>query len=353
MLCTSAHNNSHFFAPFLLATGGGLVLPSTSVQNICPNMSGPRSKYWIFTLNNPTDALALESFPHASYLVYQKEKGENGTVHYQGYLETSTRVRFSQLKSANERIHWEVRRGTQAQAIEYCTKSDTRLDGPWHLGEPSTVTGQGQRRDLVAIRDAIDAGASFHDIREQHPNESYTIRRNIMEDIRDRDRAIHSSRSRPELQVYVYWGDAGTGKTRSVYDEHGFTDVYTLNTSSNGNLWFDGYEYEPVLLIDDFRGWIKFQEFLKILDIYPFRLPIKGSFDYAAWTKVYITSNHPIEDWYRDESNHHLPALRRRIHRVVHFSNDHPWLPGDAFPGIERDGDSLEDAPASASNAEE
>lgn len=296
---------------------------------------------WCFTLNNPTAPLALSDFPHAQYLIYQKEEGENGTIHFQGYLETSRRVRLSQLKRANARVHWEVRRGTQAQAIDYARKDDTRVDGPWEHGEPRPCTGQGQRRDLVAVRDFIDEGATFDDIRDRFPNESYTIRRNIMEDIRDRNRKVHGSRPRPNLRVYLYWGDAGTGKTRSVYAEHGFSDVYTLNTSSNGNLWFDGYDYEPVLLIDDFRGWIKYQEFLKILDIWPFRLPIKGSFDYAAWTKVYITSNHSLEDWYRDESNHCLPALRRRIHRVVHFSDDHPWLPGDAYPGHEESDDEV------------
>lgn len=139
-----------------------------------------------------------------------------------------------------------------------------------------------------------------------------------------RDR-LQRALPRPELSVCLRWGDAGTGKTSSVYAEHGYGSVFTLVTAANGSVWFDGYEGQDVLLIDDYRGFIPFQYFLKILDIYPLRLDVKGSFCYANWTKIYITSNHPIEEWYREDSHHHLPALRRRIHRVEHFSADSPW----------------------------
>jgi len=35
-----------------------------------------------------------------------------------------------------ERAHFDIRRGTQREALDYVTKRDTRVDGPWFHGEP-------------------------------------------------------------------------------------------------------------------------------------------------------------------------------------------------------------------------
>lgn len=304
-----------------------------------------QSQNWVFTWNNPTarlfltesdgeqhDSDAIVVPEYVQYLVYQSERGENGTLHYQGYLETSRRVRLDQLKLIDSGIHWEVRRGTQAQAITYSTKCDTRVDGPWEYGTKRT-TNQGRRRDLEAVAERIQSGQSFEVISDEFPAESLQFRRSIMDACREQRRSQWRRTLRPNLEVNVIYGDAGTGKTRSVYDTEGIENIYTLTECHNGNVWFDGYDYEPILLIDDFRGWIKFTMLLKLLDIYPIKLPIKGSYEYAAWSKVYITSNHPIEEWYRSDSGHCLAALRRRIHRVEHISIDHPWQPIAASAG--------------------
>lgn len=300
-----------------------------------------QSQNWCFTWNNPdVDRLFLnesdgESFSGTSivlpdyvqYLVYQRERGDNGTEHFQGYLETDRRIRINQLKNINARIHWEARRGSQAQAVAYCQKADSRIDGPWEHGVPRESRSQGSRTDLVSVAERIAQGADFQEIENDFPGESIRFRRHIMEACRDRRRRILRRELRPNLTVTVLWGDPGTGKTRSVYESEGIENIYTLTECHNGSIWFDGYDNESVLLIDDFRGWIKYTTLLKMLDIFPYRLPIKGSFDYAAWTKVYITSNHPIEEWYRTDSGHCIGALRRRIHRVEHFTADHPWQP--------------------------
>jgi len=288
----------------------------------------PQSRSWCFTLNNPEDGdFELSALPSwISFLVYQRERGENGTEHYQGYLETATRVRLDRLKAYNGRAHWEVRRGTQAQAIAYSEKQDTRIDGPWRIGDPRS-TEQGKRNDLAEVYERIKEGASLSAITEEFPANAIRYRRGITDVIAQRQREQFTS-GRRELECVVLWGDPGTGKTRSVYDAYGFRDVYTLNTSDA--LWFDGYEGQPVLLIDDFRGWIKFNFLLKMLDIYPLRLPVKGSFSYAGWTKVYITSNHAPDTWY--SSDHCYAALRRRISRIQHFTEGHPWSTGGDEP---------------------
>jgi len=134
-------------------------------------------------------------------------------------------------------------------------------------------------------------------------------------------RVVHNAKAKAirDLTVEVHWGVAGTGKTRHVYDKHGIENVFTL-IADNSACWFDGYEGEDVLLIDDFKGWITYSMLLKLLDIYPVRLPLKGSFTNACWTKVYITSNYEPSSWYRDVD---FNALKRRVHKVYHYGKIH------------------------------
>lgn len=91
-------------------------------------MSTTRSSNWSVTINNPTNkdeeeiALARQK---GWKVDGQKEKGENGTEHYQLYVRTP-QVRFSAVKKAFSRAHIEVARNPAALA-SYVTKEDTRV----------------------------------------------------------------------------------------------------------------------------------------------------------------------------------------------------------------------------------
>lgn len=306
-----------------------------------------KSRAWCFTINNFNQdefTTLKDGIPNwMGYLVFQHERGSEGTDHLQGYLECNQRTRLQRLRTYLPRAHFEVRRGTQDQAIDYCKKEEGRIDGPWEHGS-RMESRQGKRTDLDDLAERLYAGTDLETLKAEYPGHVLRYRRAIHDEKRDQRAETWSRRSR-DLQVYIYWGDAGAGKTRSVYESEGYDRIFTLNTASNGNVWFDGYCGEPVLLIDDFRGWIKFNELLKILDRYPYRLPIKGSFDYASWRRVYLTSNHDPETWYNQESGHSYPALRRRVTAVVHFSTDHPWCIGDPLRGVVPFGDSVDDDP--------
>lgn len=116
------------------------------------------SFYWVFTINNPSEQLAFDD--RVAYAVWQKEKGENGTEHFQGYLELSKKGRISAVKALGGemvRAHLERRRGTQEQARAYAMKEDTRVDGPWEHGT-FTAREQGSRSDIAAAVSALKEG---------------------------------------------------------------------------------------------------------------------------------------------------------------------------------------------------
>lgn len=287
-----------------------------------------RSQYWCFTLNNPPepyDVLPIQLTNILSYAIWQCERGDAGTLHLQGYMECLKRATLGSLRTLLPRAHFEPRRGTRAQARDYACKEETRVSGPYQFGIEPPPSKQGKRTDLDTLAEALYAGADIETIRNDFPGHSLRYARAIMDVTRERTRQRWSTVYRRGLRVYILWGESGCGKTRSVYERFGIDQVYTLNTASSGALWFDGYEEQPVLLIDDFRGWIKFCEILKICDIYPYRCPIKGAFTWAAWNTVVFTSNHAPSTWWREESEHFFPAFLRRVHRTIHFSTDHPW----------------------------
>lgn len=87
-----------------------------------------RSRSWFFTWNNPPEnswAQIKETFDLLGIeYVFQLEKAEQ--VHFQGVVRYKNPVE----KWPNLPCHWERCRNWR-QAIKYCSKVDTRIDGPW------------------------------------------------------------------------------------------------------------------------------------------------------------------------------------------------------------------------------
>lgn len=93
-------------------------------------------------------------------------------------------------------------------------------------------------------------------------------------------------------------------------------DWFKLEHPGGHMVWWDGYEGQSLLILDDFTGWIPLTQLLNILDGYPMTLNVKNGRTMANWTTVVITSNLHPRDWYsKDVMAHHDHgrALKRRI----------------------------------------
>ena len=120
------------------------------------------ARTWVFTINNPESPLDFSDKEAVRYCVYQEETGENGTRHYQGYLELTRTHTLNMLKKLKgfERAHFEQRRGSRDQARQYAMKEDTRVAGPWEHGV-WVRSGQGNRTDLDTVRRSIAEGPAI------------------------------------------------------------------------------------------------------------------------------------------------------------------------------------------------
>ena len=119
------------------------------------------------------------------------------------------------------------------------------------------------------------------------------------------------------LKVIVYIGETGAGKSRTA------AEVATDGTTyyKPRGEWWDGYQQQNTVIIDDFYGWIKYDEILKICDRYPYQVPIKGGYEQFTSKRIIITSNEPIENWYKGDwyKEEQLKALKRRIDIYEYF----------------------------------
>lgn len=272
-----------------------------------------QSRFWCWTSFevNPPDW----DMDYMCYMIYQKELcPDTQRIHWQGYVEFTKKIGLAAVKShLGNKIHAEIRKGSQEEAIDYCTKEDTRIEPPVTFGVPSG--GQGTRTDINNAIEAIKNGANIDNLYENFPNIMIKYGSGMQNYINFFYKK--HAKSWRVIDTTIITGPPGVGKTKSVYENHPIEHIYKL-TDSSQSLWFDGYAGEPVLLIDDFDNWISYKFLLNLLDGYPLRLPIKGSHTYAQWTKVYITSNTSPALWWngaRDE----IDALKRRVNLLKRF----------------------------------
>ena len=278
----------------------------------------------MITINNPTleeeeeinmiDSEELD-IHDINYFVWQYEKVD--TLHIQGYVEFTKQKRLSAIKKIfGKRGHYEPRRGTQQQAIKYCKKERTRYDGPFEYGTPKS---QGTRNDLIQLKQAIDDGLNDDELISTYIS-AYARYPKLIEKfkaLRNKRTAKRQYKENFDRQVIEIVGEPGTGKTRMVYDNHDIDDIYVLamGTGTNGSVWFDDYQGEKIILIDDFYGNMRYSFLLRLLDIYPIRVQTKGGYTYLAWEKIYITSNESHDQWYQNIDD--ISALDRRINKTI------------------------------------
>lgn len=269
-----------------------------------------KSRNWCFTLNNPerVDDLGVLFPANVKYAVWQLEAGANGTRHIQGYIELGTCRGLSYVRNLINGAHWEIRRGTDVQAREYCMKEESRIAGPWEHGV-FVVGRQGMRNDLEEIKEMLDLGKSMIDIYESHFATSARYYKFF-----DRYNFEKMQHRRDAPEVYLFIGESGTGKSRFCSEYVNGEQQYWKPRGP----WWDGYTGQPVCILDEFYGWLAYDTILRLTDRYPYTVEVKGGHRKFTSTVIFITSNRPPWSWW--EKPKRQDAFSRRIKGITHFS---------------------------------
>lgn len=265
----------------------------------------------MFTINNPSSNELPAGWPEVSYAVWQREKGEQGTEHLQGYVVFGKQVRMTWLKSHCDRTaHWESRKGNHQQAKAYCSKEDSRVAGPWVCGaEDESWGGPGKRNDMLALKRKLDEGATLKEVAEDP--ELFTVVAKHYKFVSLYRTLTGKQRDWPVF-TQVIWGAPGIGKTSKARDLAG-PEAFWLSRPAGQTAWWDGYVGQEVVVIDEFYGWLSLDFMCRLLDRYPLNVETKGSSTPMGVKKVIITSNVPPIEWYSKMPPSRTAALWRRL----------------------------------------
>lgn len=260
-----------------------------------------RSRTWCFTINNYTveeEFLCMFDLEPITYIVFGHEIGEEGTPHLQGYFEVSYRVDLGVLKTwpGFARAHFEPRKGTQQQAVDYCKKADNDW---FECGKLATYR-PGTRRDLddarrLAAEEGMRAVAPWANLQQIRCAEKYL---EYCEPKRDW-----------KPTVVWLWGETGTGKSRMANAM--YPQAYCKADNSK---WWNGYDGHEEVIWNDFRdNQVEFNYLLNLLDRYECRVECKGGMRQFRPKTIVITCNQPPEAMYRGISHERKDQLMRRI----------------------------------------
>lgn len=300
-----------------------------------PRPGNEPSRAYVFTWNNyPESAYDDLSVlrPHILVMNIGKEVSASGTPHLQGHFILKKATRLTAVRRLFPAgIHFEVRRGTEAQAKAYTEKEGNpdRLD--WDDRH------QGSRTDLAAVSAIVKAHprTAIHAVASSMPETYVKYHAGI--------RALQSALLPPwdprtKRVCKWYYGPTNTGKTyTAVTEAHASSgDPSNVFVWSNQNFKFaDGYSGQQYVVIDELRPtWREFSyaRLLTLLDNYPTTVEVKGSsFPWLA-THVWITAPvHPDPICPHEEICFNANAflqLRRRLSVIQLF--DVPYVEADA-----------------------
>ena len=289
---------------------------SVNVSSTGREKSQPQTKYWCYTLNNHSSVNVPRTFfpNETDYHIWSEE--DAGTPHLQGYLCLTKKKRLSQMKKVNQEAHWEPRKYSHVAARDYCKKSDSHVSGPYIIGDETDLQKPGRRNDLIAFRDAIQEGQSDKTIIQDNALASTWLKYNVAA-ARMRT-ALGVNVRMHQTQCIIFYGPPGTGKSfaaRKFCSDNNLTyHVLPQKQATDSNPWFDGWQGQDVLIIDEMNGHVmKPNLFCELIDSTHVQVPVKQNHvDFNA-RYVIFTSNRDPYQWWSEQVIKSNPGVIRRL----------------------------------------
>lgn len=242
---------------------------------------------------------------------------DTGTLHYQVYLETNSKMYLTALKHVHclSRAKFFEAGGTPLDNYKYCTKKDeSQLEEPWFYPSKEAWAQEEARatnaRPKKAKGGTMDVfwnkvralwRANNGPLTKDQKNELFEEWNDTWVRKKKDVLALEAERFPPKWcddakEVIVYYGPANTGKSHRAHRD--YPDAYEVMPNS-GRQWWDGYDGEETILFDEFRGNLPYGELLSILSGGDLRGEVKGCTVILRHKRVVFTTNVKPEYWYK------------------------------------------------------
>lgn len=340
-----------------------------------PKGRGPKVMRWCITYNNPKEEMdelgsKLSGDSNIKGFVFQKEIGKNGTPHFQMYIEFNKQIYASGVKASigNKTVHVEPAKGSKKHNIKYCTKIDSReSEGFMKFGSccDDFKSGQGKRTDLDDFaNDVLVNSGITEDMIEEHQGLCLKYSKHAKELVATRDllkakrenldhwreqlrrkKAGEEWQGQQQRELILFFGPTAVGKTTQAIME--CVDKYdeVPYCKSGDNKWWDGYNNEKAVLIDEWRnGFVSIERFNEISNKGPIQVEVKGAQAVLLCDTMYFTSNkHPMHIMKLGWRDARYRAMVRRFSEV-RWWNDANELKTLKNPGQQADSEEWETA---------
>lgn len=287
---------------------------SVEIGKPCRNM--------LLVLNNPDPGFTelwlkgLYEFTQANYVCGQLERGEQGTLHIQAFINFKQVSRFSKVHKYDKRVSCHevlINNG----AHDYCMKTETRVEGPWEFGIKPV-----QRNNKTDWNRVFDLAkqSKFDEIPADIVVKHYGNLQRIAKD------SIQFLDKNALRGIWIY-GPAGCGKSRLAreicYAKGGTNnDIYPKTR----NEWWDGYRDQKYVIMDDMDPYSKSLggKLKDWTDRYGIVLANKGSGVADNYEYFIVTSQYTIHEIFTDEKKVDtatIEALERRFKQINFLNN--------------------------------
>lgn len=299
-----------------------------------------QSRKWALVINNPLEAgldhAAIREILYRfspAYFCMVDEIATTGTYHTHIFLFSPSPMRFSTVKNRFSTAHIEKAYGSAKANRAYILKeghcadtdkAETSVSGTFEEWGDLPAEKEEEAPEMFKLIQDLRAGKSVMEIIEDNPKLAFRIRE--IETLRQAILEEKYSAENRALEVTYLYGASGTGKTRGIFEKHDRKSICRITDYGGRNgVRFDAYHCQDVLVLEEFHSQIPISAMLNYLDIYPLTLPARYTDRIACYTKVYITSNIPLEEQYRDIQRYQMETWRaflRRVQNVIEYLRD-------------------------------
>lgn len=307
------------------------------------NTSTLTGRRWVFTINNYNEQeenflKTPENFgPNIQFIIAEKEVGESGTPHIQGYIEfKSDTTRNKLVRLLGGRAYVDKAKGNRASNINYCSADEKDDPGNhliinWHHQSIDSLVKKQMSR--VAPIDPDEAAREMlqdiGDLKESEFESKYPrfYLRNYskykeLQHVKQSNIIYEFNGELKEKNLWI-WGPTGTGKSRIAHDGLPLNEIYFKNV----NKWWNGYKHGTKrVIIEDYpciaSGGNALVLHMKIwADRYTFTGEIKGAHTVIAPSyNLIVTSNYSIRECFSEPTD--VEAIERRFHQI-YFDKDY------------------------------